>query len=192
MAYPVLASLFYSFSDYSVLKTPVFIGLANFGALMHDFVFWIALKNTAYFALISLPLSMVLTLGLAMLLNAKVKGQSFYRTIFYLPSLMPMVATACVFLWMFNSDNGLVNNLLLKGAGFLNWMHIPVSFKSPPLAKRPRLVQANHYPAVALGRRKHDDHISRPDCKMCPNPFTKRRIWMAQPLGRKQKRLPSR
>ncbi len=111
LLYPLVASLCYSFCDYSVLKTPVFTGLDNFIRLFHDDVFWTCVKNTAYFCAIFLPASLVLSLGLAMLLNTKVWGMSIYRTIFYLPSLLPLVATACVFLWVFDSK-GVVNSVL--------------------------------------------------------------------------------
>jgi multiple sugar transport system permease protein len=111
MIYPLVASLCYSFCDYSVLKTPVFTGFDNFARLFHDAVFWTCVKNTAYFCAIFIPASLVLSLGLAMLLNAKVWGMSIYRTIFYLPSLLPLVATACVFLWVFDSK-GVVNSVL--------------------------------------------------------------------------------
>jgi multiple sugar transport system permease protein len=123
LAYPVLASLYYSFCDYSVLKKPVFTGFDNFIQLAHDEVFWTSLKNTAYFTVFFLPLSLIVTLGLAMLLNTKVRGLAFYRTIFYLPSLVPMVATAVLFLWVFNAEHGLVNGLFasvgLNGPGWL-------------------------------------------------------------------------
>lgn len=121
--YPLLASLYYSFCDYSVLRKPIWTGLDNFNTLFHDEVFWTSLKNTAYFSVIFLPLSLILALGLAMLLNTKVRGLAFYRTIFYLPSLLPLVATAVLFLWVFDADNGVVNNLLktvgVKGPGWL-------------------------------------------------------------------------
>lgn len=122
--YPLLASLYYSFCDYSVLRKPVWTGLDNFQTLFHDKVFWTSLYNTAYFAAFFLPLSLILSLALAMLLNAKVRGQAIYRTIFYLPSLLPLVATAVLFLWVFDADNGVVNNLLkllkIQGPGWLS------------------------------------------------------------------------
>ncbi|MDR3689364.1 MAG: sugar ABC transporter permease [Fimbriimonas sp.] len=122
--YPLLASLYYAFCDYSVLRRPIWTGLDNFTTLFHDKVFWTSLYNTAYFAVFFLPASLVLSLALAMLLNAKVRGQAIYRTIFYLPSLLPLVATAVLFLWVFDGDNGVVNNLLklggFQGPGWLS------------------------------------------------------------------------
>jgi multiple sugar transport system permease protein len=133
IVYPLLASLYYAFCDYSVLRRPIWTGLDNFVTLFHDQVFWTSLKNTAYFAVIFLPLSLILALALAMLLNSKVRGMAFYRTIFYLPSLVPLVATAVLFLWIFDQDNGVVNNAMramnLKGIGWLSdpaWTKITI------------------------------------------------------------------
>ncbi|MFN3685153.1 MAG: carbohydrate ABC transporter permease, partial [Fimbriimonadaceae bacterium] len=102
LAYPLAASIYFSFCDYSVLKKPVFIGLDNYRELFADEVFWITVKNTAIYAAISLPAGMVMALGLAMLLNAKVPGTTFFRTVFFLPSLVPMVSLAVLWLWILN------------------------------------------------------------------------------------------
>jgi multiple sugar transport system permease protein len=121
--YPIVASLYFAFCDYSVLRPPIFTGLDNFNTLFHDDVFWTSLWNTVYFTAIYLPLSLVLALGLAMLLNTKIKGLALYRTIFYLPSLLPLVATAVLFLWVFDADHGIVNNLLAAvGIGGPQWL----------------------------------------------------------------------
>lgn len=133
LIYPLVASLYFSFCDYSVLRPPIWTGLDNFTTLLHDDVFWIALRNTVYFTALYLPLSMVVALGLAMLLNTKVRGMAIYRTIFYLPSLVPMVATAVLFLWVFDSDHGIVNQILasidIKGPGWITdsaWSKITI------------------------------------------------------------------
>jgi len=124
LLYPLLASLYYSFCDYSVLKNPVWVGFENYTELFHDDVFWTTIKNTAIFTAISLPLGLILALALAMLLNVKVKGLAIYRTIFYLPSLIPLVGTAVLWMWVFNGKNGIVNNLLsmvhVHGPDWLN------------------------------------------------------------------------
>jgi multiple sugar transport system permease protein len=133
LIYPLVASLYFAFCDYSVLRPPIWTGLDNFITLFNDDVFWKALGNTVYFTVFYLPLSLVVSLGLAMLLNTKVKGMAFYRTIFYLPSLVPMVATAVLFLWVFDSDHGVVNQILgsagLKGPPWLTdpaWSKITI------------------------------------------------------------------
>ncbi len=112
LLYPLLASVYYSFCDYSVLRPPVWIGLANYTSLLHDDVFKKTLQNTGMYAPVSLILGLIMALAMAMLLNTKVRGLTLYRTMFYLPSLVPMVALACLWLWLFNGENGLVNQAL--------------------------------------------------------------------------------
>ena len=112
LLYPLIASFYYSFCDYSVLKPPIFIGLSNYQELMEDSVFWTTLKNTGFYALFALPFGMFVGICLALLLNNKVRGMAFYRTIFFLPSLVPMVSLAVLWLWMFNGEHGLINVVL--------------------------------------------------------------------------------
>ncbi|HLP00036.1 MAG TPA: sugar ABC transporter permease [Fimbriimonas sp.] len=126
LAYPVLASLFYSFTSYSALRPPKMVGLDNYKELAGDEVFWQALTNTLMYVLGAVPLSAVVAIGLAMLLNTKVKGMAYYRTIFFLPSLVPMVALGTLFLWIFNGDYGLLNEGLRKvGVDPPNWLGDP-------------------------------------------------------------------
>lgn len=124
MLYPLGASFYYSFTDYSILNPPVWIGTDNYTALMRDELFWTTLKNTFIFAAIFLPLSLIVSLGLAMLLNMKVKGLAFYRTAFYIPSIVPMIPLAILWLWLFNGEYGLVNQALgaigINGPDWLN------------------------------------------------------------------------
>lgn len=110
---PVALSLYYSFCDYSLLQPPLFKGFDNYRMLGQDPVFWKALGNTALYALMALPLGMVAALSVAMLLNSKVRGVSIYRTIVFLPSLVPAVASAMLWLWLFNSKLGLINTALM-------------------------------------------------------------------------------
>lgn len=112
LAYPVLASLFYSFCDYSILKSPVFIGFDNYARLVHDDVFWLSLRNTLYYAALSVPLGVLTSLSLALLLHLPLRGRAFFRTVFYLPSVVPVVASSMLWLWIFNGQYGLLNWLL--------------------------------------------------------------------------------
>jgi multiple sugar transport system permease protein len=109
---PVLLSLYYSFCDYSLLQPPVFKGLANYRTLGHDPVFWKVLRNTAVYGLLALPLGMLVAFGVAVLLNSKIRGVSIYRTIVFLPSLVPVVASAMLWMWLFNAKLGLINTAL--------------------------------------------------------------------------------
>ena len=132
--YPLMASVYYSFCNYSVLNPPVWVGMTNYRNLLHDEVFWITLKNTALYALMAIPLGMLIAISLAMLLNAKVKGITFYRAIFFIPSLVPPVALSILWLWVFNSKFGLLN------AG-LKLAHIPgPEWLTSPLWAKPTIV----------------------------------------------------
>jgi multiple sugar transport system permease protein len=114
LVYPLLAALYYSLCDYSVLLPPVFVGLDNYAELFRDRLFWKGLWNTSFFALGSVGLSVVVALTLALLLNTKVKGLSFYRTAFFLPSLMPLVAGSILWFTMYAGQGGIINTLLAK------------------------------------------------------------------------------
>lgn len=131
LAYPVLASLFYSFTNFSILREPAYVGVDNYAELASDTVFHKALVNTLIYAVGAVPLSTVVAIGLAMLLNTKVKGMSYYRTIFFLPSLVPMVALGTLFLWIFNGDYGLLNEGI-RAANLEppNWLGDPAWSKS--------------------------------------------------------------
>ena len=111
---PVALSFYYSMCDYSLLQKPYFTGSDNYRALAADPIFWKSLVNTGYYALLALPASLMVSLGLALLLNADIKGQAIYRTIIFLPSLVPAVASAVLWLWLFNARLGLINVMLSK------------------------------------------------------------------------------
>ena len=110
--YPIGASLYYSFCDFRVLTPPHWIGLQNYSALLTDQDYFLpALRNTL-FMLLELPLGLALGLGLALLLNQKVKGIGFFRTLLYLPSVVPTVAVSVLWLWVLNPEYGLLNATL--------------------------------------------------------------------------------
>ncbi|NQU09216.1 sugar ABC transporter permease [bacterium] len=137
-AYPVFASLFYSFCDYSILQGPVWSGTENYRRLAQDTLFWLSLKNTLIFAALALPLGLVVALALALLLNTEVRGLAVYRTIFYLPSIVPIVASAMLWLWIFNGQFGLLNWVLRPGLALFG-LRPPTWFADPNWAK-PALV----------------------------------------------------
>lgn len=122
--YPFLATLYYSFTSFSGVGTPKFIGLRNYHNLVHDHLFWISLYNTIFYTVIEVPLSTVVAIGIAMLLNMKIKGLAVYRTVFYLPTVVPFVASSILWLWLFNPSFGIVNDILsvvhVTGPG---WMY---------------------------------------------------------------------
>ncbi len=121
--YPVVASIYYSFCDYDVLSKPVLIGTLNYRDMFTDAVFWKALFNTLYYVAFSLPLGLLLALLIAILLNNQVKCRPLFRTCFFLPSLVPIVAVSMLWLWIFNGSFGLLNYALnLLGIHGPNWL----------------------------------------------------------------------
>ncbi len=118
---PLVLSIYFSFCNYSLLQPPLFRGLYNFNLLIRDPIFWQAVRNTAYYASLALPIGMVVALSIAVLLNCKIRGLGIYRTMIFLPSLVPAVASAMLWLWLFNAQLGVINTFL-RGIGI----------KSPP------------------------------------------------------------
>lgn len=133
--YPVVASFYYSFTRYSVMKPPVWVGTANYSHLMRDDLFWKSLANTAYFAALAIPLGTIVALGLALLLNLKVRGQALYRTFFFVPSIVPLVASSVLWIWLFNPQNGAMNALLRPLFAKLHLGQPPGWFADPVWAK---------------------------------------------------------
>ncbi|MDP8958742.1 MAG: sugar ABC transporter permease [Actinomycetota bacterium] len=109
---PMVASLLLSFSHYDVLNPPRYAGLENFITLFRDPRLTKSLWNTFFYAVLHVPLSMAIALALAMLLDRALRGADFFRTVFYLPSITPAVATGVLWLWLLNPQIGLVNRAL--------------------------------------------------------------------------------
>jgi multiple sugar transport system permease protein len=107
--YPLFMSAYYSLTSYSILEPGEFVGFKNYAALFQDNVFWISIYNTLFYTFIFVPLSIVMGIVLALLLNLKIRGQGIYRTLFFIPSLVPPVATTIIWLWLLNPQFGLVN-----------------------------------------------------------------------------------
>ncbi|MFN3683467.1 MAG: carbohydrate ABC transporter permease [Fimbriimonadaceae bacterium] len=114
LAYPLISSFYYSFTSFSVLRRPIWIGLENYREMLGDEVFHLSLKNTLAFTAGSVPLATVAAILLALLLNTRVRGMALYRTVFYIPSLVPMVALGVLWLWVFNGQYGLLNEILRR------------------------------------------------------------------------------
>jgi multiple sugar transport system permease protein len=113
LAGPLLASLYLSLTDYDLLTTPHWVGLSNYVRMFSDDpLFWKVLGNTAFYTLVSVPLSTVISVALAALLNRPLPGMRVYRTIVYLPALVPLVASAMLFAWVLAPDAGLINKAL--------------------------------------------------------------------------------
>jgi len=114
--YPFIASLIWSFTEYDLLTSPRFVGADNYKRIVREVIsgdgFGKALWNTFYFAAVSIPLSTMLAIGLAVMLNWKVRGQAVFRTLFYLPSMVPIVASSILWLWLLDPRDGMVNWIL--------------------------------------------------------------------------------
>ena len=109
---PYMASLYLSLTDYNVLQAPKFAGLANYRFMFAgDPNFWPSLRFTLLFSVINVPLGLVGALFTATLLNQKIRGQGLWRTLYYLPAVLPGAATALLWRWMF-AQTGLINSLL--------------------------------------------------------------------------------
>jgi multiple sugar transport system permease protein len=123
---PALTSLWMAFQDWNMIKPPQFVALNNFKDLFRDKLFWQSLKVTTRYTAISVPLTMVLAFLLALLMNTKVRGITVFRTIYYMPSIVPAVANAVLWAWILNSEFGLLNAFLhFLGLPKIMWLQEP-------------------------------------------------------------------
>ena len=121
---PMVASLFFSFNIYDVVTPPRWSGLANYKDLLADRLFWQSLKVTSLYSVGSVALGIVVSLAIALLLNRNIHGVAWFRTIFYLPSVISGVAASLLWMWIFNPDFGIINYLLwavfrIRGPGWI-------------------------------------------------------------------------
>ena len=124
--YPMAASFIYSFSIYHPKAPLEWIGVKNYIDLIHDDLFWKSLNNTLYMVAIGVPLTLLMSFTCAVLLNLKVRGQSIYRVIYFLPSIVPTVASTILWMWILNPQTGILNTLLgYVGIDGPNWMSNP-------------------------------------------------------------------
>jgi multiple sugar transport system permease protein len=122
----MLASLYYSFTEYHIRKPSEWVGFANYVNLFDDKLFWTSLYNTCYMVAIAVPLTLLCSFACALLLNLRLRGQSIYRVIYFLPSIVPVVASTLLWLWILNPSSGLINTLLsYVGIRGPNWFRDP-------------------------------------------------------------------
>jgi len=126
---PIVASAYLSLTDYQILVPPRFVGFANYARALGgaDEVFWKAVYNTIYFAILFVPLSIVGSLAAAVLLNVRIRGQAIFRTMFFIPSITPEIAAVFLWIWILSPEFGPLNNVLymvgIEGPG---WLGSPV------------------------------------------------------------------
>lgn len=121
----MLASLYFSFTEYDVISPPQWIGLTNYRKILFDDpLFWQSIKVTLYYAALSLPTGLVVGFLLALLLNQKIPGVNIWRMVYFLPSVIAGVAVAMLWMNIFNRRTGLLNLFLrsikISGPGWLN------------------------------------------------------------------------
>jgi multiple sugar transport system permease protein len=128
-AYPLLFSVYASFTKWNGLSAPVFNGLDNYVEMMGDPYFWQAMWNTL-FLMIGIPIGLVLSLLLALALNRKMRGTTFFRTVYYVPVISSLAAVAILWQWAFNGDFGLINQALaIFGIDGPNWLQNTATVK---------------------------------------------------------------
>lgn len=129
MVYPLIMSLYYSFTEYNAATAPVWIGLDNYRAIFKDDLFYRAIGATLRYTVLSVPIGLVVSLFFASLLNRGTRGNGLFRTLIYLPSMISGVALSLLWMWIFNPQIGFLNY-------FLSLFHIKglMWFQDPALA----------------------------------------------------------
>jgi multiple sugar transport system permease protein len=110
--FPAIMAAWLAFQKWNLITPAKYVGLQNLQTMVNDKLFWQSLKVTSVFTFVSVPLSMVISFSMALLINTKVRGIALFRTIYYLPSIMPAVASAVLWAWILNTDFGLLNAVL--------------------------------------------------------------------------------
>lgn len=124
---PIIQTIYQSFFKTGAFgKGNIFIGLGNYQKMFADTAVWQALWNTCKYAVVEVPFSIAIALVVAVLLNGKIRGRSFWRTIYFLPMVAAPAAVAMVWRWLYNSEFGLLNHLLQgMGLSSVNWISNP-------------------------------------------------------------------
>lgn len=111
---PIIVSLLLSFTDYNIITDPEWVGLENYATMFGERLFWQALRVSAIYSVVSVPLGLGLALGLAVLLNHAMRGILIFRSIYYMPTVISGVGVAMLWRWLFNAEFGVINVLLGK------------------------------------------------------------------------------
>jgi multiple sugar transport system permease protein len=126
--YPIIISFYYSLTEYKVVQDPEFVGMANYVNLFKDRVFRTSLYNTIYIVIVGVPVTLLVSLTVSVLLNSKeLRNYSFFRVAFFLPTLVPLIINCILWIWLLNSEIGLINAVLgLFGVRGPPWLGAPV------------------------------------------------------------------
>ncbi|MBN1345358.1 MAG: extracellular solute-binding protein [Phycisphaerae bacterium] len=146
---PILFSILMSFSDYDVINPAHWLGLGNYREAFGDPLFYTSLANTVYMVM-GVPLGLIVGLAMAMLLDSGVRGLSTYRTIYYLPAIVPAVASSVLWIWVFHPSEGMINSLFdavgvntaLEWLGFSRWfgVSVPINWLGETKMAKPSLI----------------------------------------------------
>jgi multiple sugar transport system permease protein len=121
--YPTIQLFFNSFYEMDGMGSKTFVGLYNYKELLHDAEFWQTVKNSFIFIFTTVPIGMFVSLVLALLLQRDIKGRGIFRTIFFSPVVLSLVAASLIWVWLLNTDFGIINTLLIKcGIGKIPWL----------------------------------------------------------------------
>lgn len=125
--YPILTSFYNSLTEFNMFQPPKWVGLKNYIDLFtKDRLFGVSLRNTLFMVAVGLPVSLLAGLLMALLLNMNIRGRSAFRTLFYMPSIVPVVASSLLWIWILNPQYGLFNGALRAiGLGQPNWLADP-------------------------------------------------------------------
>lgn len=131
--YPLFASIYYSFTYYDIINPPDWIGLGNYDKMLHEYRLHEAMLNTVWFVFTSVPGHVIVGFVLALLLNQDIRFRPWFRAIFYLPAIVPIVAVAMLWSWILHPQFGLTTNILaLLGRPAIPWLASP-SWAKPAL-----------------------------------------------------------
>ena len=147
---PLIYSFYLSFTSYDILTPPRWRGLDNYDRMATgDDTLWQSLRVTVIYTMVAVPVQVVVGYGMALMLNLKVRGLSFWRTAFYMPAVVPAMAVAYVFSWMLQSDVGLLNQTLRS-----------IGIPGPEVVRRSELGAGGVHPDVGLGSRGYAAALS--------------------------------
>lgn len=128
---PLIYSFFMSFAQWNLIKPSRFVGLDNYARALGDPIFWLALRNTLFYAAVTVPGQMILGLMIALLLDAPLRAKSFFRTIYYIPVVTSWVVVSLIFTYLYNGQAGMINWILRDGLHLIgenvNWLGDPLT-----------------------------------------------------------------
>ena len=129
--YPIVSVVYYSFTDYDISTPPVWVGLENYERLLGDDTFWLALSHSIVYLLVT-PILIVLSIGLAIIVNRRLRGIHVFRALYYIPAVSGSIAIGISWRWLFDT-NGLINSFLIS----LGILDQPIQWLSEPAAVLP-------------------------------------------------------